>query len=317
MNNKICQKYNRKYIIPTYSATLAIEGILKSLDLNKQTRVLISSISCYSILEAILNANLTPVIATPKNGIIFTKNEIEMIVKKYNINIYIAVDQYGYYQEIPNINKLIVINDVSQSWDLSSLDKKKIEYNGDYIVTSLGKSKPLNNGIGGLIITDVDILSRFDLKTRDDRYKEYPLLEYYYPLRINYRKIVNKANRKVKRQRRNAKLFDNIFKRYSFVNVYRNDKFISSYHRYVIDISNEKKSEIIEILNKSKINYELEHRIKLTHLPITKKLNIQIIDHNQNSNYILIKPNNRLLNIIKLRKEMKVKYEKESTNTLY
>ena len=85
----------------------------------------------------------------------------------------------------------------------------------------------------------------------------------------------------------------------------------------MIDISNEKKSEIIEILNKSKINYELEHRIKLTHLPITKKLNIQIIDHNQNSNYILIKPNNRLLNIIKLRKEMKVKYEKESTNTLY
>ena len=85
--NRIKDIFKMTYSVPIYSGTLAIEGLLRSLTLKKETKVLISSISCYSILEAILGANLTPVIATPKNGLLFQKKELEEIIKKEKINL--------------------------------------------------------------------------------------------------------------------------------------------------------------------------------------------------------------------------------------
>ena len=77
--NLIASIFNKKYGIPVYSGTIAIESVLKLLNLKKESKVLISSTVCYSILQAILSANLTPIIAIPKNGVTLSLDEINEI----------------------------------------------------------------------------------------------------------------------------------------------------------------------------------------------------------------------------------------------
>ena len=78
--------YNKKFLLPVYSGSLAIEGVLKCLKLKPSAKVLITNVVCHSILQAILNANLTPIIAIPKNGLTLSKEEMEKIRnKKYEV----------------------------------------------------------------------------------------------------------------------------------------------------------------------------------------------------------------------------------------
>ena len=302
--NKIKDVFKMDYCIPIYSGTLAIEGLLRSLNLKKETKVLISSISCYSILEAILGANLTPVIATPKNGVLFEKEELEGIIKREKIKLFIAVHQYGYYQELPD-SRIILIEDYSQAWDLFDENKKT----GDYIIVSLGKTKPLSNGIGGLILTNNNILLHFDFKTRNDREAEIPLIQYVYPLRINEKRLIKIANKKVKKQRKNAALLDKIFVNYKTISTINQKNCRPSYHRYVIGIDNDKKELLVTILNKSKISYQIEYRKKLNDLPIVKTKKIKTISSRIDKTYILIKPNTTIKSIKKLKIIMENKYE--------
>lgn len=310
-NNILCKFYKKRYCLPVYSGTLAIEGLLKSLKLKNTDKVLISSISCYSILEAILNAGLTPIIATPKNGILFTIEELKKIIKQEKIKVYIAVHQYGYYQELPKINNLIVIEDLSQTWNLKKKDGTKIEYYGDYLIQSLGSSKPLSNSIGGLILSDIDISENFDLKTKKSRMTKSKLLEYYYPLKINYKKIIAKANKKVFNQRYNAKKFNLIFAGKKSIDIFSNDNYSSSYHRYVIKVNRSIVNQLINIFEKAKINYELEYKFKLSDLPIINEYKIKILNNYSSGEdiMVLLKTNNSLFNINKLKREMEKFYE--------
>lgn len=302
--NKIKDIFKMDYCIPIYSGTLAIEGLLRSLNLKEETKVLISSISCYSILEAILGANLIPVIATPKNGVLFEKEELEGIIKREKIKIFIAVHQYGYYQELPD-SGIILIEDYSQAWDLFDENKKT----GDYIIVSLGKTKPLSNGIGGLILTNNNILLYFDFKTRNDREAEIPLIQYVYPLRINEKRLIKIANKKVKKQRKNAALLDKIFTNYKTISTINQKNCRPSYHRYVIGIDNNKKELLITILNESKISYQIEYRKKLNDLPIVKTKKIKTISNMIDKTYILIKPNTTIKSIKQLKIILENKYE--------
>lgn len=274
-------------------------------------KVLISSISCYSILEAILNAGLTPIIATPKNGILFTIEELKKILKQEKIKVYIAVHQYGYYQELPKINNLIVIEDLSQTWNLKKKDGAKIEYYGDYLIQSLGSSKPLSNSIGGLILSDIDISENFDLKTRKNRMAKSKLLEYYYPLKINYKKIITKANKKIFNQRNNAKKLDLIFAGKKSIGIFSNDNYFSCYHRYVIRVNKSIINRLINIFEKAKINYELEYKLKLSDLPIINEYKIKTLNNYSGSEdiIVLLKTNNSSFNIKKLKREMEKFYE--------
>lgn len=310
-NSILCHFYKKKFCLPVYSGTLAIEGLLKSLQLKSEDKVLISSISCYSILEAVLNAGLTPVIVTPKNNILFTVEELENIVSQEKITVYIAVHQYGYYQKVPKIKNLIIIEDLSQTWDLRKDDGSNIEYYGDYLVQSLGKSKPLSNLIGGLIFSDKDISKNFDLKKRENRLSGYKLLEYYYPLKINYKKMIMKANKKIFNQRRNAKKFDLIFANKKKISIFSKGNYLPCYHRYVLEVDREIISQLIKVFEKSKINYELEYKLKLSELPIINNYKIKTLNSlaKRKNIIVLIKTNNSLFSINKLRKEMVKFYE--------
>lgn len=303
---KIKDYYQKPYSIPIYSGTLAIESLLKIFNLEPTDRVLISSISCYSILEAVLNANLTPVIATPQNGLLFTKDELQEILKKENIKVYIAVHQYGYYQEFPIVKDIIVIEDYSQAWDLTMKDT---DY-ANYIIISLGATKPLSNGIGGLILSNKDITTAFDLKTKNQRYQETSLLETYYPLPINEKKLIKIATRKVKKQRKFAKKLDKVLQEFSDIHVVIPNNVLPSYHRYVIEVEDKLKEQMQRILDSADLKYQLEFKKKLCDLPIVKKNKIQTIGKSNKRTMFLIKTNQPLKKIKKFQRKMRNYYEK-------
>lgn len=308
VNNKLLYlKFNKKYNLTTFSGTLAIEGVLKSLNLSSKSRVLISSISCHSILQAVLNTNLKPIIATPKNGIVFNQTEINYIVEKYDIDVFIAVHQYGYYQCLPSNKKLIIIDDISQAWNL----KQNNDYlKSDYIIISMGKTKPLSNGIGGVILSDNNFIEKFDLKTKKDRYKDYSLIEYYYPNKVNYKKLFKKADKKINRQKRDGKRYIKIFSKYPFVKCIDKDLCNSVYHKFAISIPFSSLNSFEQILIKSKIQYQKEFKLKLNEIPLSKKRKIEIIEAKQDSQIILIKMNNSIIKMNRLNKELRKKYGK-------
>ena len=304
----ILKKYNKKFLLPVYSGTLAIEGVLKSLNLDSSAKVLITNVVCHSILQAILNANLTPVIAIPQNGLTLSEKEIEEIVKNEKIKVFIAVHQYGYVQKIVKIKDLIIIEDISQAWNIKPSNSFVGEYS-DYIITSLGNTKPLNNGIGGLILSNINFITKFDIKKRECRDSKNPLIEYYYSLDINYKKIVKRADRKVARQRNNVMKFKKILSKYDFIREASEYDGTPSYHRYPIYIKQKEYERLLQIMDKCKISYQKEYKKKLNDINLVKDNNIKVIGNTVIDKCVLIKTNNKYLNIKKFDLEMRRNYE--------
>ena len=310
-NNSLREYYNKKYSIITYSGTLAIESVLRTLNLNKNDKVLISSLTCYSVLEAVINSGLTPFIATPSNRFLFTKEELLNIFKKYNIKVYIAVHQYGYYQEFPVCSDVIIIEDCSQCFNIMK-DNKNIEYLGDYIIQSFGKTKPLSYGIGGIICSNVDISKYFDMKNREDRNKEHPLIEYLYPLKIVENSLMNKGFKKVDRARNIANKLHEVLSKYKEFDIVSNNDYYPSYHRFVVKIKKNDKDKVSKMLDEAQINYQYEFRIGLHQIPIAIKNNIKYISSESDTILLLIKTDNPLYKIKRLDKILGVYYEKVS-----
>lgn len=306
--NLILDKYGKKYLLPVYSCSLAIEGILRSLKLKSTDKVLITNVVCHSILQSILNANLTPIIAIPNNGLTLSKEELKDIVKKENIKVFIAVHQYGYEQEIVKIKNLIIIEDIAQAWNIK-LGNSYVGKYSDYIVTSLGKNKPLNNGIGGLIISDINFISKFDIKIKECRDSCDNVLEFFYPLDINYKRLVINGNKRIIKQRKNAKWFNKIFHKYNFIDLIDEGDSIPSYHRYLIYVSAQEYNKVISLLNKCKINYQKEYNNKLDSINLVKTHQIKVIGSNKVKKSLLLKTNNRFLNIKRLGMEMRKYYK--------
>lgn len=310
-DNQLLAIFNKKYMLNVYSGTLAIEGILKSLNLRENSKVLISSYVCYSILQAIINANLVPVIAIPKNGVTLSKEELDEILNKEKIAVFIAVHQYGYEQVIVKKTDLIIIEDISQSWNIK-LNNRLIGENTDYIICSLGITKPLSNKIGGVILSNYNFIKYFDTKSKECRYLEYPLLNYYYPLNINYKKIINLANKKIRKQRKIAGFLNNIFRNYKFITLIDIQESLPSYHRYVIEMSVADSLKLMPILDKCQINYQKEYKIKLYETPLARKYEVPVIGEENQNIKLLIKTDNKIKKLKKLKKEMGNLYEKNS-----
>ena len=281
VNNKklILHRYNKKNFLPVYSGTLAIEGILKSLKLDKNDKVLITNVVCYSILHAILNANLTPIIVVPKNGLTLSKKEIKDVVENEKVKVFIAVHQYGYEQEIERIKDLIIIEDISQAWNIK-LNNSYVGAHRDYIITSL-----------------VDFINEFDIKTKECRNSFDSILEYYYPISINYKKLVKKADKKVIKQRQNAKFFKKIFQKYNFINGIEEKNTIPSYHRFPIFVNDTEYDNIISILEKCNINFQKEYKKKLDEINVVKKKGIKVIGNNKIKKCLLLRTTNNYLNL--------------------
>ena len=277
LGSKLAKYFNKKYGIITYSGTLAIEVALKSLKLKRKSKVLISSNVCYSIINTVLKLGLVPVIKTPNNGLFFTNDDIDVVIDKEIIDCILLVHQFGI---LNNISKrkykklnIKIIEDVAQAWNLKDNNgMNNIGIDSDIVVTSFGSTKPISYGIGGgLFFDNKKIFKEIDFCDNESREKQGIILSYAYPLckeiKLDY--LLEKANEIVNVQRLCAREYSNV-------------------------LLNQKTFEKIKkILEKSTLEFQFEHDVKLIDLPMCQKC----IKYNENTHYYFILVRTRNVNI--------------------
>ena len=306
IGSKFARKFNKTDGVITYSGTLAIEIALCCLNLPNNSKVLVSSNVCYSIVNTILKLNLVPVLKIPKNNLFFTDEDVLEVLNSQNISCILLVHQFGLLNEIDKIkyrNKGIkIIEDIAQAW---SIDNRNQNYiigeNSDIVVTSFGITKPISYGIGGgLFFNKKQFLEKIDFYDNFSREKNPILLSYTYPLcsKMNYNKLKNIADSVVEEQRNNAKEYSNILKKQEKIKFLDSNIYIGNvWHRFPIWVEDQTLyNKIVQLLKYSNLEYQLEHEIKLEDLPIC--INCIKIENKCNKFYpILLRTRN--LNIIK------------------
>lgn len=303
LGSKLAKYFNKKYGIITYSGTLAIEVALKSLRLKRKSKVLISSNVCYSIINTVLKLELVPVIKMPNNGLFFTNDDIDVVIDKEIIDCILLVHQFGILNNISkrkykNLN-IKIIEDVAQAWDLKDNNGiNNIGIDSDIVVTSFGITKPISYGIGGGLFFDNEkIFKEIDFCDNESREKQGIILSYAYPLckeiKLDY--LLEKANEIVDEQRLCAREYSNVLlnqKTIKYINYEQNSGNV--WHRFPMWIENQKTFEKIKkILEKSTLEFQFEHDVKLTDLPMCQKC----IKYNENTHYYFILVRTRNVNI--------------------
>lgn len=262
----IGQCFNKKYGIITYSGTLAIEMAITSLNLKENSKILVNSLACYSIINTIIKLNHIPVLVEPTNKYTLTDSDIDSTISKHNIDCILLVHQYGIFNDV-NLEKykkkgIKIIEDVAQLW--IPKDNYMIGKKSDIIVTSFGKTKPLSYGIGGgLFFDDKSIMEYADYCDIKSRENKNVLMSYLYPLcnKINYKKLIKAGNNNIKEQKRNDKAYIKLFSKYRFIK-HLNDDDRNSWHRFPIWVEDKKLyKKLISEIRKTTLEYQLPHKI--------------------------------------------------------
>lgn len=293
---ELAKIYDKKYGVITYSGSLAIELLLKSLNLNAGDKILISNNVCYSIINAIKNCNYNPVIICPENDLVLTSDDVKKALELYDIKVIILVHQYGIVNDIKGIRSIfpngIIIEDIAQAWDIK-IDGLNAGYNSDYLVTSFGKTKPLSYGIGGAIFSNSnEFLSNIDFCDNESRNLTTNISSYAYPLsnQINMNMLIKKANKIVKHQRNCANIISEILKNNKKIDYFVDkNKDNSVWHRFPIWTDDKEiYVKLIDKLNENNIEYQLPHMIELKEL-YSAKNSLVLDNRKQKKNFILLR----------------------------
>ena len=249
-----------------YSGTLAIESALRIAGITRGDKVLFNNLACYSVLEAVINVGGIPVLMNPATDkIVLDSFEVINIIKAKGIKCFIAIHQYGIYQEIELIKKqcpeVIIIEDLSQAWNIKS-------------VSNIEKTKPLSFGIGGVLLTNNKLLlEKTDLRDRNSRYKESSLISYMIPLDfdIDLPMIMHTGDNNVSLQRDRADYYKHLFSELQYVSVvHENEGYQYSWHRYPIFVNNSYEKVFEKLLEQLEIPYQKEFSISLNQLKMAK-----------------------------------------------
>ena len=280
-SKKIVKAFNKRLGIFTYSGTLALEIALKTINVN-QKKVLIPYNACYRVLTAVLNSGGIPVIVKPANSVYVTPEDIDQCLKQVsNIVAIVLVYQFGIqldikaiYNVVKKYNCIKIIEDVAQFWGNS------VGLYGDFVVTSLGHSKPLCNDFGGLIASNSDdFLEILDITTKTSRQKNGICYSYALDanVKINEKSIIKKANINIKIQKKKAKtVFTLLHKKFSSIETINIE---SVFHRLPIFIDTiENYNKVIDYLQENKIKYELPFKDEMQNLPVLKHYKYDYID---------------------------------------
>ena len=192
-----------------------------------------------------------------------------------------------------------IIEDVAQAWNLKDNNGiNNIGIDSDIVVTSFGSTKPISYGIGGGLFFDNEkIFKEIDFCDNESREKQGIILSYAYPLckeiKLDY--LLEKANEIVDEQRLCAREYSNVLlnqKTIKYINYEQNSGNV--WHRFPMWIENQKTFEKIKkILEKSTLEFQFEHDVKLTDLPMCQKC----IKYNENTHYYFILVRTRNVNI--------------------
>lgn len=289
-SKEIARFFNKNFGVFTYSGSFALEIALKSIGVANK-RVLIPYNACYRVLAAVLNSGGIPVIVVPTNMLyVGPEDVLECLKQVPEICAILLIYQYGIKLNAKNICDVVkkhgdikIVEDVAQFWGEAGVY-------GDYVVTSLGHSKPLCNNFGGLIASNTkNFLDIIETGSKESRQKENLCLAYALDekVKINEKNLMKKARKNVKKQTKNAQ------KIAKFLNKYFSDLEILQtegvYHRLPV-LTKEKETfcSLTAFLRANRIEYELPFKIAMQDLPILKGYKHEFIDLSQNKKQIVL-----------------------------
>jgi dTDP-4-amino-4,6-dideoxygalactose transaminase len=307
--------FHKKYGELVYSGTLALETALVALGVGRGDYVIVPDNVCYRILLTIVRLQAIPVIINPRNGLILTVEDIRVVVEKYKIKAVLLLHNMGLPVAVDAFrqtlgNKMPIIEDASQAWNL--------EYSGfpvgahsDYVITSFGKTKPLNFGVGGAIFANDDSFKKYlDFNDKTSRHNPKAILPYVLPetIDINILQLIAKGNDNVLDSRRIADIFmkELCFPEIKVWSPAKGDK--AGWHRFPIFVKSQAiYRRLLDTADKHHIRYELPHKINLSAIPMALRYNCLAINNRIRVDYqINLYTNKNTLKNIKLwAKELK------------
>lgn len=306
----IAQQLGIKNGVIVQSGTIALLSALKLSNIGFGDKVLINGYCCYSLFEAVKSVGAIPIFIVPLNFFYLTDDEMIYAIDKYDIKALITTHQYGIVQEYYNIRKkypkLKIIEDIAQAWDINYKQCNVGEYS-DYVVTSLGLSKPLSYGQAGAILSNKSLHNFFDFHDRESRNRNNVLLPYalYLCDSINEKQLVDKASKIIQRQRIIAQYLYDYFKDNDKVMVHL-DKIgnNSSWQRFPIIIKDINYLSIItNLLDNYGIKYQLQNEQEVWELNMVKNTEHILIKNCDKPLYILLRTRqNEIENVKKLLK---------------
>ena len=272
---------NSKYSIGCANGTDALTIALKSLNLKKNSEVIIPAMTYCSTAFSVINANLKPVLVDTE----FMKSTIDILQIKKKINkktkVIMPVHLYGSVVNIKEIKKIIknknifIIDDCAQAHGAKDIYGKKVGSLADISTFSLYPGKNLGAyGDAGVITTNNKKFYRIvkkirnlgsEVKFKHDLVGMNSRLDSIQSIILNHKlKQLPKLNSK---RRKIASEYDNkiINKK---IEKLRYSKF-SIYHQYVLIVK--KRNEFIKYLKKAKIQYGFHYPYAIHQLDALKK----------------------------------------------
>lgn len=290
----ISKKYNKDFETFVYSGTLAIETVLINENIQKGDVVLIPNNVCYRVLTAILKVGATPLIIKPENELILTTKDFKTVLEKYNVKVILAVHQFGLKVNVKELKEIcknneIIVEDIAQGWDVKSNTRLGID--SDYIVASMGKDKPLEFGVGGIILTNNSLYKNMDYNNIVSRYSNNSkLIPYTLPsnIKFNINKIMKIADKKKKSNIEYVKIcIENLknekIKFYKIDNM--EDCYWERFPLWTEDIAVYNK--LINITDEFKIQYEPSHKNLLEELPLLKEKKFKFLSLSNKKRYFV------------------------------
>ena len=148
--------------------------------------ILVTSLTCYAVVEAVKSAGFTPVFADidPKT-LHFNGETIEKAFKKHkDIKAVVVQNNLGYPADIKSIKKsirkhnLVLIEDLAHSTGISYENGKEAGTLGDFVALSFGKGKSIDTISGGALIIrskEITYVERGHYKTKEIKLPKEPV----------------------------------------------------------------------------------------------------------------------------------------------
>lgn len=177
LEKKLSEYVGCRYCICTGSGTMALTIALLSLNLPRNSEVIVPSISCHSVPFAVSYANLKPIFCDVNiEDYNININAIDDVITK-KTKVIIPIHLFGYPAQMDEIiryakdHSLIVIEDAAQAFS-GTYKNKKLGSVGNISIVSFGYAKIIDVGGGGAIFTDDYELAR-DIRKINEGWKEY------------------------------------------------------------------------------------------------------------------------------------------------
>lgn len=151
------QHYGRTGGVLTASGSAAIEVALRYLGVRQGDEVIVPHMGCYKIGAAVVRELAVPVFAHVGESLVLDPATVGAALSPRTRCI-VAVHQYGLPCPIRAIRAILpegvgVVEDAAQSWGTVG-EGREVGRDGDLLVTSFGRSKPVPLGTGGAVLSD-------------------------------------------------------------------------------------------------------------------------------------------------------------------